>query len=101
MVKGPSRCHRLGVGGESCGGGFVDEVEAAIFCHAIGQQLGALEVVERIDSADGISIFIADINNPCGDFFAVLVLVGLWAVEVHGAERADVGKFGCWDTHND
>ena len=77
----------------------MDEVEAAIFGHAIGQQLGALEVVERVNAADGVGVGVADIHNPCGDFFAVLVLVGLWAVEVNGAERADVGKFRGLNAH--
>jgi hypothetical protein len=79
----------------------VDEVEAAIFGHAIGQQLGGLEVVKRVNLADWLGFFIADVNNPSSDFLAVLVLVGLGAVKVHGAKRADVGKFGSLNTHKD
>jgi hypothetical protein len=77
----------------------VDEIEAAICGHVIGQQFGALEVVERVNLADGVGFFVADVHNPCGDFFAVVVLVGLWAVEIDGAEWADVGKFRSCDTH--
>src|SRR6516162_7037899 len=54
MVKGPCACHAHGVGGQSCGGSFVDEVEAAIFGHAIGQKFSALEVVQGVNLADGV-----------------------------------------------
>jgi hypothetical protein len=79
----------------------VDKVKAAIFGHPVGQKLGGFEVVERVNGADGLGFVIADVHNPNGDFFTVLVLVGLWAVEIHGAERADVGKFRGLNAHND
>src|SRR6516162_5848458 len=51
MVKGPCACHAHGVGGGLSGCGFVDEVKAAIFGHAVGQQLGALEMVQGVNGA--------------------------------------------------
>ena len=77
----------------------MDEVKVAVFGHAVGQKLGALEMVQGVYLAGRLGIFIADIYNPSGNFFAFVVTVGLRAVEIHGAKRADIGKLCGCDAH--
>ena len=77
----------------------MDEVKAAIFGHAVGEELGVGEMVQGVNPAGGLGVGVADLDNPSGDFLAVLVTVGLRAVEIDGAERAGVGKFCGCDGH--
>jgi hypothetical protein len=82
----------------------VDEIEAAIFGHAIGQQLGGFEMVKRVNSADRLGVVIADVNNPRG-IRAGLATIGVcgwhWAIKINRTIRADVGKFRSGNTHKD
>ncbi len=67
------------------GGCFAEEFEAAVVGHALGKRLGASEAVNVINGVDGLGVFVAYVNNPNGDFFAFVVLVGLRAVKEDAA----------------
>ena len=49
------------------------------------------EVVEFVNRADRLGFLVADVNEPSGDFVAVVVLVGLRAVEENAAPMCR-----CW-----
>ena len=78
----------------------MDEVKAAVCGHALRELLGGGEVVAGVNCAGGLGVGIADINDPDGDLVSVLVLLGLWAVEIHGAIKSGVRKLGGGDGHN-
>ena len=59
----------------------MDEVKVAVGRHLVGEQLGGFEVMERVNRAGRLGVAVADINHPSRDFLAVVVAVGLRAVE--------------------
>src|SRR5512137_3167868 len=77
---------------KSGGGGFVDEFKAAVLRDALGEGLSAGEVVNVVNGGDRFGFLVAYVNNPHGDFFAFVVLVWLWSVEIDAAPGAGVGS---------
>src|ERR1041385_3781045 len=71
---------------------FMDEFQAAVLRHALGEFLGGFEVVEFVNRVGGFGFLVANVNEPDGDFVPVGVLVGLRAVEKHRSEERRVGK---------
>ncbi len=59
----------------------MDKFEVAVLGDALGEGLSAGEVVNVINGVDGFGFLVPYVNNPNGDLFAFVVLVGLRAVE--------------------
>ncbi len=67
------------------GGCFVDEFEVAVLGDALGKRLGTTEVIDVVNGADGFGLLVPYVNDPNGDLFAFVVLVGLRAVKEDAA----------------
>ena len=72
----------------------MDELQAAVLGHALGELFGGLEAVELVNGVGGFGFLVADVNEPDGDFVTVAVLVGLRAVEKDAAPFAGGGGGG-------
>jgi len=78
----------------------VNEFKAAVMGHLPGELFGGLEVVATINRADGFGVRVADIDQPDGDFVAIVVGVGLRAIEENTAPIAGVtGGLGAVQDH--
>ena len=68
----------------------MNEFQAAVAGHAVGQFLGGGKVVAFVKGVHGLGFLVADVNESRGNFVAVMVLVGLGAVKEDAAPEASV-----------
>ena len=86
---------------KSGGGCVVLQIKAAVMRHAMRQFLGGGKIMAFVNCAGWFGVLVADIDQPDGDFVAVVVLFGLRAVEINGAIKSGVAEFfGCDEQGN-
>jgi hypothetical protein len=62
-------------------GGFVDEFEAAVSGHALGEGLSTAEVVNVVNGSRGFGFLVAHVDKPNGDFVPFFVLIGFGSIK--------------------
>lgn len=72
---------------DSSDGGLLNKFKAAVFGHAAGEALAQGERAASVNGADGFGVLVANENDPYGNFFSVLALVGSRAIKEDSTPR--------------